>query len=209
MVTIALVLAVRFTSWGLSMRAMSENADSARLSGVWIRRTSTLTWTVAGALSAFTAILNAPEPDERPDPGPVARPAAFRPDRRAGGGHDQPHGGLHRRRRGGRVPPRCSSGTSPSPAKQQLILFVVVMAGPARPGRRPAQGGPPGERSTWRPRCGDHVARPHGPLRSRVSTSRASGPPVAVAALLPLVLSVGNDVPLRARSASTPSSPCR
>ena len=49
-----------FTSWGLAMRAMSENADSARLSGVWIRRTSTLTWTVAGALSAFTAILNAP-----------------------------------------------------------------------------------------------------------------------------------------------------
>ena len=27
---------------------------------MWIRRTSTLTWTVAGALSAFTAILNAP-----------------------------------------------------------------------------------------------------------------------------------------------------
>jgi branched-chain amino acid transport system permease protein len=42
------------------MRAMSENADSARLSGVWIRRTSTLTWVVAGALSAFDAILNAP-----------------------------------------------------------------------------------------------------------------------------------------------------
>ena len=59
-VTVILVLAVRFTSWGLAMCAMSENADSARLSGVWIRRTSTLTWTVAGALSAFTAILNAP-----------------------------------------------------------------------------------------------------------------------------------------------------
>ena len=59
-VALALALAVRTTTWGLSMRAMSENADSARLSGVWIRRTSTLTWTVAGALSAFTAILNAP-----------------------------------------------------------------------------------------------------------------------------------------------------
>ena len=59
-VAIALALAVRSTSWGLNMRAMSENADSARLSGVWIRRTSTLTWTVAGALSAFTAILDAP-----------------------------------------------------------------------------------------------------------------------------------------------------
>ena len=59
-VAIALAVAVRSTSWGLNMRAMSENADSARLSGVWIRRTSTLTWIVAGALSAFTAILNAP-----------------------------------------------------------------------------------------------------------------------------------------------------
>ncbi len=39
---------------------MSENADSARLSGVWVRRTSTLTWIVAGALSAFNAILLAP-----------------------------------------------------------------------------------------------------------------------------------------------------
>ena len=54
-VAIALAVAVRTTPWGLSMRAMSENADSARLSGVWIRRTSTLTWTVAGALSAFTS----------------------------------------------------------------------------------------------------------------------------------------------------------
>jgi ABC-type branched-subunit amino acid transport system permease subunit len=59
-VALGLAIAVRTTPWGLSMRAMSENADSARLSGVWIRRTSTLTWTVAGALSAFTAILNAP-----------------------------------------------------------------------------------------------------------------------------------------------------
>jgi branched-subunit amino acid ABC-type transport system permease component len=59
-VALALAIAVRSTSWGLTMRAMSENADSARLSGVWIRRTSTLTWTVAGALSAFAAILNAP-----------------------------------------------------------------------------------------------------------------------------------------------------
>ena len=42
------------------MRAMSENADSARLSGVWVRRTSTVTWTLAGVLSAFTAILAAP-----------------------------------------------------------------------------------------------------------------------------------------------------
>ena len=40
-VTLALVLAVRLTPWGLSMPAMSDNSDSARLSGVWIRCIST------------------------------------------------------------------------------------------------------------------------------------------------------------------------
>jgi ABC-type branched-subunit amino acid transport system permease subunit len=42
------------------MRAMSENAESARLSGVWVRRASTMAWTLAGVLSAFTAILASP-----------------------------------------------------------------------------------------------------------------------------------------------------
>jgi ABC-type branched-subunit amino acid transport system permease subunit len=51
---------VKWSPWGLAMRAMAENADSARLSGVWVRRTSTTAWTVAGVLSAFTAILAAP-----------------------------------------------------------------------------------------------------------------------------------------------------
>ncbi|MGP8058193.1 MAG: ABC transporter permease [Acidimicrobiales bacterium] len=59
-VALALAAFIKFSPWGLAMRAMSENADSARLSGVWIRRTSTLTWTLAGVLSAFTAILAAP-----------------------------------------------------------------------------------------------------------------------------------------------------
>ena len=59
-VALALAAFIKFSPWGLAMRAMAENADSARLSGVWIRRTSTLTWTLAGVLSAFTAILAAP-----------------------------------------------------------------------------------------------------------------------------------------------------
>jgi ABC-type branched-subunit amino acid transport system permease subunit len=60
MVAIALALFIRLSPWGLAMRATAENADSARLSGVWVRRTSTITWVIAGLLSAFTAILNAP-----------------------------------------------------------------------------------------------------------------------------------------------------
>jgi ABC-type branched-subunit amino acid transport system permease subunit len=60
LVAIALAVFVKWSRWGLAMRAMAENADSARLSGVWVRRTSTVAWTVAGVLSAFTAILASP-----------------------------------------------------------------------------------------------------------------------------------------------------
>lgn len=59
-VALALALFIKFSPWGLGMRAMSENADSARLSGVWVRRISTLTWVLAGVLSAFTEILASP-----------------------------------------------------------------------------------------------------------------------------------------------------
>ncbi len=57
---IALAAFIKFSPWGLAMRAMSENTDSARLSGVWVRRTSTIAWTLAGVLSAITAILASP-----------------------------------------------------------------------------------------------------------------------------------------------------
>jgi ABC-type branched-subunit amino acid transport system permease subunit len=59
-VALALAAFIKFSPWGLAMRAMSENADSARLSGVWVRRISTLAWTLAGVLSAFTEILASP-----------------------------------------------------------------------------------------------------------------------------------------------------
>jgi ABC-type branched-subunit amino acid transport system permease subunit/ABC-type branched-subunit amino acid transport system ATPase component len=58
----AVALAVFFarSPHGLAMRAMSDNLDAARLSGVWVRRTSTLAWVLAGLLSGVTAILAAP-----------------------------------------------------------------------------------------------------------------------------------------------------
>ncbi len=59
-VALGLALFIRFSPWGLAMRASAENAESARLSGVWVRRASTVTWTIAGALSAVTAILASP-----------------------------------------------------------------------------------------------------------------------------------------------------
>ena len=59
----AAVFAVFFvrSPYGLAMRAMAENRDSARLAGIWVKRTSTLAWTLAGVLSAVTAILASPD----------------------------------------------------------------------------------------------------------------------------------------------------
>jgi ABC-type branched-subunit amino acid transport system permease subunit len=191
LVTVALVLAVRLTPWGLSMRAMSENADSARLSGVWIRRTSTLTWTVAGALSAFTAILNAPNQTSAltqalsPDlllyaltaaliGAMISLPVAFIAGVVVGVGLE------------------LLQWNVASPAKQQFIIFIVVMAvllirvGALRKGART------GDKSTWEHGAATTVRTTTDALRRRVS---ASGVwlVVAVAVLLPLVLSVGND----------------
>lgn len=60
LVAIGLAVFLRSSPWGLGMRAMAENSDSARLSGVWVKRMSTLAWAIAGLLSAITAILDAP-----------------------------------------------------------------------------------------------------------------------------------------------------
>lgn len=60
LVALALAAFLRYSPWGLGMRAMAENTDSARLSGVWVKRMSTLSWAIAGLLSAITAILGSP-----------------------------------------------------------------------------------------------------------------------------------------------------
>jgi ABC-type branched-subunit amino acid transport system permease subunit len=60
LVALGLAGFLRYSSWGLGMRAMAENSDSARLSGVWVKRMSTLAWAIAGLLSTITAILEAP-----------------------------------------------------------------------------------------------------------------------------------------------------
>jgi ABC-type branched-subunit amino acid transport system permease subunit len=191
LVTVALVLAVRLTPWGLSMRAMSENADSARLSGVWIRRTSTLTWTVAGALSAFTAILNAPNQTSAltqalsPDLLVYALTAAL-----IGAMINLTVAFLAGVGMG--VFLELLQWNVASPAKQQLIIFILVMVvllvrvGALRKGART------GDRSTWEHGAATTVRATADLLRRRVSSSGV-WLVVAVAALLPLVLSVGND----------------
>ncbi|MGH9047286.1 MAG: branched-chain amino acid ABC transporter permease, partial [Acidimicrobiales bacterium] len=147
-VTLALIVAVRTTSWGLAMRAISENGDSARLSGVWIRRTSTLTWIVAGALSAFAAILNAPAQTSAltstlsPDlllfaltgallGAMVSLPVAFL----AGVGMG--------------VFQQLLAWNVASPAKQWVVLFLLVMAVLFVRVRALRVGVRTGERSSW------------------------------------------------------------
>ena len=171
------------------MRAMSENADSARLSGVWIRRTSTLTWTVAGALSAFTAILNAPGQTSAltqvlsPDLLLFALTAAL-----VGAMINLTVAfvaGI-----GVGVLYELLQWNITSTANQQLVLFLVLLAvlliraGALRKGSRT------GERSTWL--HGAATVRGHvDTLRNRVSTAGVWAAVVG-AALLPLVLNVGN-----------------
>ncbi len=190
-VTVALVLAVRFTSWGLAMRAMSENADSARLSGVWIRRTSTLTWTVAGALSAFTAILNAPNQTS-------ALTQALSPDLLLYALTAALIGAMVNLTVafvagvGMGVFLELLAWNVPSPAKQQLVVFIVVMAvllvrvGALRKGVRT------GDRSTWQFGAVTTM-RAVDQLRRRVSAT-GIWLTIAAAVLLPFVLSVGNNV---------------
>ena len=60
LVAIAFAIFFARSPYGLAMRAMAENADSARLSGIWVKRTSTMAWMLAGVLSAVTAILASP-----------------------------------------------------------------------------------------------------------------------------------------------------
>src|SRR6202034_3830037 len=191
-VAIALALAVRYTSWGLNMRAMSETADAARLSGGGIRRPSTLTWTVAGALSAFTAILNAPNQTS-------ALTQALSPDLLLYALTAALIGAMVNLTVafiagiGMGVFLELLEWTIPSPPKQQLIIFVVVMVvllvrvGALRKGART------GERSTWQHGAATTLRVGADQLRRRVSAT-GIWLTIAAAVLLPFALSVGNNV---------------
>jgi ABC-type branched-subunit amino acid transport system permease subunit len=189
-VAIVLAIAVRTTSWGLNMRAMSENADSARLSGVWIRRTSTLTWTVAGALSAFTAILNAPGQTSAltevlsPDLLLFALTAAL-----VGAMINLTvafAAGI-----GVGVLYELLQWNVSSTANQQLVLFLVLLVVLVVRVRALRKDSRSAERSTWQ--HGATTVKAHvDALRRRVSVSGMWAATLG-AALLPFLLNVGNN----------------
>ncbi len=57
----ALVIFLKRSKYGLALRAAAAAPDTARMAGVFASRMSSLAWMLAGALSAFTAILTQPE----------------------------------------------------------------------------------------------------------------------------------------------------
>ena len=59
-IVIALALFLRKTRYGLAIRATADDRDAARLAGVSAGRMSTLTWSIAGAIAAFTVMLVLP-----------------------------------------------------------------------------------------------------------------------------------------------------
>ncbi|MFY9587879.1 MAG: branched-chain amino acid ABC transporter permease, partial [Actinomycetota bacterium] len=60
LLVIALIVFLRKSRYGLALRAAAAAPDTARMSGVFASRMSSLAWALAGALSAFTAIMTQP-----------------------------------------------------------------------------------------------------------------------------------------------------
>ena len=54
---VGLTIFLRRSRYGIAIRGSADNPDAARMSGVAASRMSTLSWAIAGAVSAFTAIL--------------------------------------------------------------------------------------------------------------------------------------------------------
>ncbi len=60
LIVLGLALFLRYSRFGLGVRLAASNPDAARMSGISASRMSSLAWALAGALSAFTAILTQP-----------------------------------------------------------------------------------------------------------------------------------------------------
>ena len=60
LLVIGLILFLRKSRYGLALRAAAAAPETARMAGVFASRMSSLAWALAGALSAFTAIITQP-----------------------------------------------------------------------------------------------------------------------------------------------------
>ena len=60
LVVIGIAIFFKRSRFGLGIRAAAANPEAARMSGIFASRMSSMAWAIAGALSAFTAVLTAP-----------------------------------------------------------------------------------------------------------------------------------------------------
>src|SRR3954454_19721437 len=60
LVVLGIAVFFKRSRFGLAIRAAAANPEAARMSGIFASRMSSLAWGIAGALSAFTAVLTAP-----------------------------------------------------------------------------------------------------------------------------------------------------
>ncbi len=61
LLVIALAVFMRYSLIGKQVRAAANNPDEARLCGIPVRRVSAITWGIAGACAAISAVLTAPD----------------------------------------------------------------------------------------------------------------------------------------------------
>jgi ABC-type branched-subunit amino acid transport system permease subunit len=187
-VALSIAAFIKYSPWGLAMRAMSENADSARLSGVWVRRTSTVAWTLAGVLSAFTAILNAPGQTTvltqvlSPDLLVLALIAGI-----VGAMFNLTVAFVAGIGLG--VVVELLNWNIPNPATVELILFGILLLVMLLRVAGTQKGARTGERSSWLSGSADFRRRA-GHVRERVGRTGVVAV-VVIAALLPFVISTG------------------
>jgi branched-chain amino acid transport system permease protein len=60
LVMVALTWFLRYTNYGVAIRAAADNGDRARLLGIPVKRLSTVVWVIAGIMSALAALMRVP-----------------------------------------------------------------------------------------------------------------------------------------------------
>ena len=60
LVVLAVGMFLKFTRYGMGIRAAAANPEAARMAGVFSSRMSSIAWGIAGAIAAFSAILTQP-----------------------------------------------------------------------------------------------------------------------------------------------------
>ena len=183
------------------MRAMAENSDSARLSGVWVQADVDAR---VGDRRAAVGDHRDPRragPVERAQGGAAARAAAARARRRADRRHDELHGRVRRRHRASGSSSRSSTTTSSATRHRRRIitfwlfaLILVVLL---------VRVAPAPTRAAHRGALVVGFGRRVGPRRDRHASDDGSGASasarsIALAAFLPLVVSARALVPARA-----------